>query len=186
MPITNVSSVLEHGILSHENCSQLEHTDVSMAEIQDKRDKKNVPGGYRLHQYANLYFHARNPMMYKRKGQAENLCVLRFSHKVLEIEGVVITDQNASSDYVKFMTPDHLSSLNFGMIYADDWRHPDDRIAQWKHSSAKCAEVLIPNGVHPSYIVGAYVSSSNALEKLREQNFNLPIELNANIFFCER
>ena len=30
-----------------------------MAVIQDRRAKKQVPGGLRLHDYANLYFNAR-------------------------------------------------------------------------------------------------------------------------------
>jgi hypothetical protein len=49
----------------------------------------------------NLYFHARNPMMFKRRGEA--LCVLRVSTDVLQINGTVITDQNAASDYVRFL-----------------------------------------------------------------------------------
>lgn len=63
MPIGNVPSVLEHGILSYELAAKLAHHSVAMPEVQDLRDKKQVPGGLKLHQYANLYFHARNPML---------------------------------------------------------------------------------------------------------------------------
>lgn len=79
MPIANAHSVMTNGILSHEQAAKLAHRSVAMAEIQDRRDKVHVPGGLRLHQYANLYFHARNPMMFKRKDQAGSLCVLRVS-----------------------------------------------------------------------------------------------------------
>jgi hypothetical protein len=65
MPIGNVPSVMEHGILSYERAARLEHHSVAMQEIQDKRDQKQVPSGLRLHQYANLYFHARNPMLFR-------------------------------------------------------------------------------------------------------------------------
>lgn len=83
MPIANISSVLVHGILSHEQAAKLDHQSVAMTDIQDRRDRVQVPGGLKLHQYANLYFHARNPMLFKRKAQAESLCVLRVSTTVL-------------------------------------------------------------------------------------------------------
>src|SRR6266699_836987 len=97
MPLENVPSVLRHGILSHERMSQLPHRSVAMQEVQDRRDVKHVPGGLKLHQYANLYFHARNPMLYKRKSEAADLCVLRVSIEVRKVSGVVFADCNASS-----------------------------------------------------------------------------------------
>src|SRR5712672_1863510 len=92
MPMVNIASVLEHGILSHERASKLGHASVAMDAIQEKRDKKQVPGGLKLHQYANLYFHARNPMLFKRKDQTADLCVLRVSTAVCEVQGVVLAD----------------------------------------------------------------------------------------------
>jgi hypothetical protein len=137
MPMENIPSVLGHGILSHEQASQLAHASVAMEVIQDKRDKKQVPGGLKLHQYANLYFHARNPMMSKRRHEAPKLCVLRVASRVLEIQGAVITDQNAASTYVRFYAPDQINLLNEDNIFARSWKHPEDQIKEWKHSSAK-------------------------------------------------
>jgi len=51
-----------------------------MEDVQEKREQKHVPGGLKLHQYANLYFHARNPMLYKRKTEINNLCVAADFH----------------------------------------------------------------------------------------------------------
>lgn len=111
MPLVNILSVLEHGILSYERAAKLKHHSVAMHEVQDRRDKKQVPHGLKLHQYANLYFHAGNPMLYKRKDDAENICVLRISTEVLQIEGVVITDCNAASQYVRFYHPSQIFYL---------------------------------------------------------------------------
>lgn len=61
MPMDNVASVLLHGILSYERAARLPHHSVALQPVQDRRDKKHVPGGLKLHQYANLYFHARKP-----------------------------------------------------------------------------------------------------------------------------
>jgi hypothetical protein len=103
MPIGNIPSVLATGILSHENAAKLKHHSVAMQAMQDRRDLKTVPGGLRLHQYANLYFHARNPMLSVRRH--EDVCVLRVSTAVLQMQGTVITDQNAASKYVRFYAP---------------------------------------------------------------------------------
>ncbi len=183
MPIVNIPSVLQHGILSHERCSKLEHVDVSMEAIQERRDAVQIPGGMKLHQYANLYFDARNPMMYKRSAQAPALCVLRINTTVLEQPGCVLADRNASSDYVRFLSPAHISFLDFDKIYAPDWRHPDDRIAYYKHRSQKCAEILIPNVVEPQYIQGAYVVNTQAQQLLLNAGFDRPVEVKPDIFF---
>jgi len=102
MPIANIGSVMAHGLLSYERAAGLPHASVALQPVQDKRDKKLVPGGLKLHQYANLYFHARNPMLFKRLNEAGMLCVLRVSTEVLALPGAVISDQNAASDYVRF------------------------------------------------------------------------------------
>src|SRR6476661_11225448 len=92
MPLDNIPSVLGYGILSYERAAKLKHHSVAMQPVQDRRDEKQVPGGLKLHQYANLYFHARNPMMFKRQGEAPNLCVLQVSTDLLTQNGTVITD----------------------------------------------------------------------------------------------
>ncbi len=122
MPLANIPSALKHGILSHERASKLPHRSVAMVEAQERREPKPVPGGLKLHQYANLYFHARNPMMYSRQEQASYLCVLRVSLSILQLEGVVIADRNAASDWVRFLRPDQLHLLDFDRIFARDWR----------------------------------------------------------------
>src|SRR5688500_16757315 len=93
MPLGNIPSVLKLGILSHERAARVGHSSVAMDEVQDRRDLKQVPGGLKLHQYANLYFHARNPMLYKRRDAAATLCVLRVSTEVRHIEGAVFADR---------------------------------------------------------------------------------------------
>lgn len=60
-----------------------------MAEIQDRRAVVRVPGGRPLHEYVNLYFHARNPMLYKRLPMHDSLCVLRVSTDVFDLPGAV-------------------------------------------------------------------------------------------------
>jgi hypothetical protein len=183
MPISNVPSILAHGILSYERAARLPHHSVAMQGIQDRRDQKQVPGGQRLHQYANLYFHARNPMLYKRKDEAAELCVLRVSTEVLTVEGTVLADCNASSDWVRFLHPSQWRLLDFDDIYANDWRHPDDPAAYYRHRSRKCAEVLVPHCVEPGRLLGAYVVNQASAQRLAGIGFALPITINPVLFF---
>jgi hypothetical protein len=183
MPIENLTSVMQHGILSHELATRLPHRSVALQPVQDRRDKKQVPGGLRLHQYANLYFHARNPMLFKRLSEAADLCVLRVSTDVLRVDGTVITDQNAASDYVRFLAPTQWALLDFDDIYAMDWRHPNDPIAYWRHKARKCAEVLVPRSVAPRFLTGVYVVDEAAAARVVGASVNLSCTLEPELFF---
>lgn len=183
MPLENISSVLKHGILSHHLAAKVRHHSVAMEEVQDRRDVTQVPGGLKLHHYANLYFHARNPMLYKRKAEAGQLCVLQVSTEVRKLEGVVFSDCNASSDYVRFFAPEDWRRLDLDAIYAHDWRHPDDPIAYQRHKSRKCAEVLVPHRVEPDHLLGAYVVHEEAAARLTKLGFSLPIIIEPDLFF---
>lgn len=184
MPIRNIPSVMQHGILSHERASELPHSDISLSDVQDKRDLKAVPGGLKLHQYANLYFCARNPMMFKRNSQSDNLCVLRVSTQILNAANVVLTDRNAASNYVKFYpSPMGLHHIDFDLVFARYWAHPEDQITEWRHKSIKCAEVLVPYCIAFDYIESAYVANSTAETNLQNIGFNKLIAINSDMFF---
>lgn len=183
MPMENIPSVMEHGILSYERSAKLKKSSsIALQEVQDRRDKKRVTRGMTLHQYANLYFHARNPMMFLRKHLAPDLCVLRVSLDVLKVPGVVLADRNASSDWVRFLDPTQSELLNFDLIYLADWRH-SDRFEYYARKSTKCAEVLVPHCVEFSLVTGAWVVDSAAAERLAAMGFSLPIEINRVLFF---
>jgi hypothetical protein len=181
MPMANIPSVMDRGILSHERAAEVQHHSVALQAVQDKRDQKQVPGGLKLHQY--LYFHARNPMLFKRLAEAPNLCVLRVSTRVLELEGAVISDQNAASDYVRFLHPRQWRFLDFDAIYATDWRHPGNPAAYYRHSSQKCAEVLVPQRVETRFLTGAYVIDDAARNRLEALGLALPATANPVLFF---
>lgn len=185
MPLENIPLVLKLGILSHERAAKLEHRSVAMEEVQERRDQKHIPGGLKLHQYANLYFHARNPMLYKRKAEVASLCVLRISLDVCSLPGVVFADCNASSPFARFLDPSQWKLLDFDSILALDWnrQHAHDPYAYRIHKARKCAEVLVPHCVESKYLMGAYVVDSNAGARLKSLEFNLTVTIDSGIFF---
>jgi ssDNA thymidine ADP-ribosyltransferase, DarT len=183
MPIANISSVLAHGILSYERAAKLKHASVAMQPVQDKRDIKRVPQGLRLHQYANLYFHARNPMLFKRLNEAPSLCVLAVSTDVLKVDGAVITDCNAASDWARFLHPDQWKLIDFDDVFAMDWRHPGNAGRFYQHKSRKCAEVLMPHQISPDMLIGARVIDEAAKARLLAESWDLPVIVDPVLFF---
>lgn len=185
MPLENIPSVLKLGILSNERAAKLQHCSVAMEDVQEKRELKHVPGGLKLHQYANLYFHARNPMLYKRKNEATHLCVLRVSTEILQLAGVVLADCNASSPYVRFLAPAQWALLDYDAIYATDWnrQHANDPYAYRVHKARKCAEVLVPHVVETKYLIGAYVIDEAAKQKLQSAGFDRAVTIDPEMFF---
>ena len=162
----------------------MEHESISKPEVQALRAKVRIPGGRPLHEYANLYVCARNPMMYKRKAGHKDLCVLRIATSVLDLPDVVITDQNAASDYRRFAAaPGGLAIVDRDKTFAEYWTHPDDRIAYWRHASMKCAEVLVPDSVHPDFITGSYVSCDASRDQFSVDVPGIPVEVNGLLFF---
>jgi hypothetical protein len=86
-PISNLHSILEHGVLSHRRAQAFNPTSVAMQEVQDLRAGRRVPGGLPLHEYANLYICARNPMLFKRLFSRNEICVLSLLPTVVDLGG---------------------------------------------------------------------------------------------------
>ena len=182
-PIVNVLSILLHGILSHQQAERLAHDSVAMPEVQERRKNKQIPGARPLHEYANLYFDAHNPMLSKRRTQNDSICVLRVNCTVLDLPGVIVADRNAASDWARFFPSGQgVSALDRDRLFARYWIHPDPFDAM-SHKSEKCAEVLVPDWVEPRFIMGAYVANQTALTAFQQLNTGLPVTINHGMFF---
>lgn len=185
--IDNLKSILQNGILCYNKAKKIQCKSIADPEIQKRRNKV-IPGANRkLHDYVNLYFNARNPMMFKRKDIHKELAVLWVDSTILDETGVVISDRNASSDYARFYpSPGGLESLDGTLVYADDWRH-EDTFQYWKRKSAVCAEVLVPNFVPPKFITGIYVSCAESNQKvvslLAGTQISNKVGVKSNLFF---
>jgi len=168
-PIANLLSIMQYGILSNELSKKLPHESLAARK---------------LHEYANLYFDAHNPMLSRIRDRNSQICVLCVDPSILDMSDVIISDQNASSNYVRFYpVKAGLEALNKDTIFATFWLHPDNQFEEWAHKSAKCAEVLVPDKVEPKYILGAYVANQMALEVYQQLHIQLTISIKSDIFF---
>lgn len=183
VPIATVPSIVQRGILSHRGAERIPHDSIALQNVQDRRATVTVPNGRMLHEYANLYICPRNPMLLKKSDIHESICVLQVSVNVLDIRNVIVTDGNAASKYVSFRpAPAGLAIVDRDRTFAEWWTH-DDQIEQWRHSSQKCAEVLVPDGVPPSCVTGAYVSCDGSRRQLQHLAPDLPVTVNPWLFF---
>ncbi len=184
--ISNVQSIIEHGILSHNKSVKLPHDDsIAMQEMQEKRKIKKIHGtNKKLHDFANLYFDAHNPMLSRRRDQNTKISVLRINAEVIDLPNVIIADQNASSDYVRFYPVSKgLAAIDKDRLFAQYWTHRDNQYEEWAHKSVKCAEVLVPDKVEPQYILDAYVANQTALDAFKKLRMGLTVCIKSDIFF---
>lgn len=163
----------------------MKHLSVADDNVQERRRRVRVPGGKPLHEYVNLYINARNPMLYKLQGQHQELCILRVSTAVVDLEDVVIADRNASSGYAKFdNSTNGLIGIDKERVFAKYWTH-DNELETLIHKSVMCAEVLVPNKISSDFIIGVYTSCQETLEKLLSfmESKSIEIAVNPHIFF---
>jgi ssDNA thymidine ADP-ribosyltransferase, DarT len=180
--IDNLGSIMMRGILSHNRAARLTHTSVALESVQDIRRGKSVPNGGSLHSYANLYFDARNPMMFLVQDNP-GLIVLRISPRVLDIPDTVVADGNAATWNTRFHpSPDGLAAINAEFVFARYWTDPD-YMKYLEKKRARNAEVLVPNLVPLEYIEGCYVGSQENRRACMEFE-NLPVvDVRREIFF---
>jgi hypothetical protein len=183
--IVNVPSILVHGILSHNLIAKkkIQHSSVANVDVKGRRMNKVIPGGKKLHDYANLYINARNPMLYVLLPKQRDLCVLRISAEVLNVSGLVMSDKNAARDWARFGPwPDGITMLDKDKLFALRW-DVSDPYEKDRLKGVMCAEVLVPDKVESRYIQGAFVSCQEAFDRLAGLCPGLSISLNKTLFF---
>jgi hypothetical protein len=182
-PIANLSSIMERGILSHRRAEAVGHVSVADENVQDLRRNKRVPNGLMLHEYANTYFDARNPMMYKRLSWRTEFAVIRISSDILDTPGTVIADGNAAAAGTRFdPSPAGLAGLDEQRVYAVYWMD-SDIWTYYEKKRQRCAEVLVPHVVHPDLLIGCYVCEDSVLRPCREAAPDLEVVVSKRVFF---
>jgi len=183
--INNISSLLEKGILAH---NEIENQNITFTPIYDQeivnlRQNKNTEGKS-LWEYANLYFQPRNPMMYRviNETDKQNIAIIAIRKNILLESGIIITDGNAARNETKFydyQKGQEILKNNWQIIQNQWWKEEDG-------SKRKImAECLIPKKVEPKFIDSIYVVDNKTREKVQQiVNINkLNIIPEPNLFF---
>jgi hypothetical protein len=181
--IKNIALIMCNGILSHNKARGILHRSIAEKGVQERRKNKRIPGTNKyLHDYANLYFDAHNPMLSARRDMNNSICVLRIKKDVLFLSGVIVTDQNASRDCWFKTVSEGLPLLKHEEVFAKYWTNEDDHVEEYRLKGIKCAEILVPKLVAPSYIFSAYVANQTALNNFKKVCI-LPVKIKEDLFF---
>jgi hypothetical protein len=158
-PVGNVASIAVTGILSHNRAARVAHRSVALNVIQERRERVPVSRTRMLHDHANLYICARNPMMYHvvHNNPINDVCLIRISPEVLDLPEVAVSSTNASRYGVRFDPPTlGLAGLDLATVHEHNWSRPNDEVESYRRKGIKCAEVLVPDAIDPKYLLGAY------------------------------
>lgn len=165
--IDNVPSILRRGILSHERVETEgdQYTPIYDEAIVAARKDKLAPNGKRLWSFANLYFNARNPMLYRVKHEKslDDMAVVCVKPTILQRPDIFITTGNARALQSDILPRD------VGMKELPKIKREFD-IAWWKLEDGSkrkiMAECLVPDLVPPENIQAIYVANHKIRERL--------------------
>lgn len=122
-------------------------------------------------------------MLSRKRSQNEEICILKFDRSVLDFEGVILSDKNASSDYAAFYGAEEgLENIDFDLVYARYWTD-EDYYEQCRKKSIKCAEILVPYSISFDYVVCAAVVNEDAADRLEAIGFDRDIVVEPRVFF---
>lgn len=173
VPTDNVPSIFTLGILSHNEAKPHKNTDVSNEGVQKIREQKEVPAetmgqARKIHDCANLYFNAKNPMLFTIRTKKETICVLRLKPDLLKQPGAVIADRNAAVKGAQFFkAAEGINKLATNVLFGNSWASQfKSQETNKLNKQLRCAELLLPHKIHPSYIGGMYVANEAVRQKI--------------------
>lgn len=184
--IDNVPSILKHGILCHQIIEEesIAFTPIYNKDIVSRRAQRLVSSGKNLWAFANLYFKARNPMLYKvaHDKPLDEIVVLGIRRDAMNIKGALIADGNAANSPTTIIPRSKIEKVQLDEIIENtqkEWWNQEDG------SKRKImAECLVPERIASDYIDTIYTPNLNAKDKLESiLTVEKPIVPEADMFF---
>jgi len=185
--IDNLKSILRHGILSCSKStglwSKIRLSGTKSIHNQDviqKRKNKKFKNKS-LWEYVNVYFQARNPMLYKviDKFGSDKIVVLQINSDIVQGDNIGITDGNAASDITRFFEnkDEGLSVLKPKQFETEYWNESNKRQLM--------AELLVYGCIPKEKIIGIYTADEKVANKIRTTLQLGPLNVipNRNMFF---
>ena len=185
--IDNIPSMLKNGIFSHERIesTKIPFTRIYAEDIVSNRHKITVPDGRNLWHFANVYFQARNPMLYRviHEKTEDNIAVLGLRSEILERHDIYVTTGNAAHSMSDILYPLDAQKQIPEIIKNSvdlEWWHSEDG------SKRKImAECLVPEFISSDMIQSIYVAKHKTQTQVKNLivGYDIPIILEPNMFF---
>jgi len=167
--IDNIPSILKRGIYSHAriHAEGIKFKHVYNEEIIQKRKEIKTPNGRSLWNFANLYFNARNPMLYKLKCDSllEDIAILGISQEILNRPDIYVTTGNAAHSQSKILPITTARKTLPQIIKETDREYWGEADGSKRKIMAEC---LVPDLVPPDQIKSIYVATYEPLYKIKE------------------
>ncbi len=179
--VSNIESILENGIFARAQIKkkEIKHEDIHDDGVLMLRDKE-VPSGKNLREYVNLYFQARNAMLYRlvQNFGRENLAILSIKSSVIESEGSYFTDRNAATHAAEFYSDiKKLNRIDKKILKNEYWTDSADT------KQKMMAEVLVEDKVSPDNIMAIYLPQKSDTIKKLVGSKNISIIIEHSMFF---
>ena len=157
--IDNLSGILEHGLLSHNN--SYKEKDISNKDVNARRARGEPIHNRQIHDYVPFYFNTRNAMLYAvQKQNHSKIIILGFSFDIILDENVIYSNRNASTDNVQFTNAfECLKSnefIDFDRVFNVNNEVWSDSI---KLKQEMQAEILVPDQVSKYQLKLIYVQN---------------------------
>lgn len=174
--IDNITSIIELGLLSHNNRHVVKKIDNK--EVNKRRDREEPIYGRNLHKYAPFYFNPKNAMLYVNKKDQKNIVLLAFDKNLLAEKGVVFTDGNAARRDTKFFNSlEDLKKINWDCIRAEYWNNFENG------KSERMAEILVPYRVGCESLCHIICYDNYALSKVKRIAPGVEVLIDKEKFF---
>ncbi|MCS6887469.1 MAG: DarT ssDNA thymidine ADP-ribosyltransferase family protein [Chloroflexus sp.] len=184
--LDNLPSIVQHGILSHAQVEArgLSPTPIYDANIVSRRRERQAPDGRSLWEFANLYFQARNPMLYRVIGEKgkQHVVIIGIDPSVMELPGCLIAAGNAASPLSEIVpVAEGLPKIAalWKVINSEWWRQADGS------KRVMMAECLVPDIISPTYLQTIYTPNHKTAETVHRlmPDCKIPVVPEPNLFF---
>ena len=183
--LSNLESIVRRGLYSHD---QVRRRKIPASVVYDRdivARRGYIPTDTRnsLHEYVNLYFNPRNPMMYRVK--VYDLAVVQVNLGVLNRKGVWLADGNAAANATAIhpVETSKLAQLR-QQVDRESWNDPDETIKK-ENGRKMMAECLVPVHVAPAMIEAVHVVDRRNADRVMQWLSGTGIRLivNPHMFF---
>ena len=166
--VKNLDSILSNGIFCHKLVLEkgINYTPIYTEGIVLRRKLIKVPDGRGLWDFANLYFQARNPMMYKvvlDKSLAD-IAVIGVSIDILERSDILLTTGNAAHSQSEIVPASQKTKILPLIAKEIDRVYWNDMDGSKRKMMAEC---LVPDIVPPEHIKSVYFADYRTMYKVR-------------------
>lgn len=184
--VDNLSSILEHGILSHAEIARrrIPHVSVYDEAIVQARGRRSAPDGHSLWNFANLYLRPRNAMLYRLKVTypPDSVVMIGVRRDVAALGGSFISDGGLGSPVSRMYPFSDWKVVFEGLL-------PDFEREWWAEGDGSkrrmMAECLVPERIAPDYLQTVYTQSRNTAALIQSLTAGGSVEVvsEASLFF---